>query len=162
MDLEKHRVAWRWNGFPIFADDGDEVIGYVNEPEASWGDLTSEQQAQVRQEAIRLQSGREISWEDAFSFMLGDFGIGCPHEWQDHDSVYRECRLCRAVEKLPGVRVRVGDQMMRVPDPPPRVLRVVVPQKARADYSASANPLGAALEVAEYHWTGRGYQIASR
>lgn len=158
-DLERHRMARRFNGFPIY--DDDEVVAVVNEPEWEWGSLTDDQQSVIRREAIQLQGGRDLTWDDAFAFILGDYGISCPHSWVDRGA-WRECKRCRVAEQLPGMVVSVGEQRLRVPDPPPRRLRVPVPPAPPTAITPEAAEVTAELEVDEYEWTGSGYKIASR
>ncbi len=94
-ELGRHRIARNMTlvGWPIY--DGDDLVGFVNEPEWAWADLTDEQQATIRQEAMRLQANRDLTWDEAFPFMLGEYGIACPHEWEYREPIFRECRWCR-------------------------------------------------------------------
>lgn len=155
-DLERHRVAHRLNGFPIY--DDDELTGYVNEPAWDWDRLTQEQQAKIRQEAVRLQtrpSGwRSEGWDVAFPLMLGEYGIRCPHKWVNREPSFRECRWCYIAQPLPGRVVRVGDRTMRVPNPPPLRLKVPV-----ASTPSLIDDRG--LQIDEYEWTGSRYVPAA-
>lgn len=69
--------------------------------------------------------------------------------------------MCRAIEQLPGVTVMVGGRLMRVSDPPPRILRIPVPVNPTAFRHDSEMSL--AMDIDEYEWTGSSYhKIASR
>lgn len=142
-ELELHGIRCRMRGFPIY--DDDELVGVMNEPDWEWDALNEDQQAEVRQLAVRLQKGSDRTWDVVFPFALGEFGVRCPHKWENHEPTWRECRWCRVGEELPGRIVRVAGRTMRVADPPPPVLRVPV----------AAGGLGFAID--EYEWDGARY-----
>lgn len=160
-DLERHRLRRRFHGFPIYDDEGDEVIDVIVEPEWEWDALTEDQQATIRRETMGLQRGRELTWDEAFPFMLGEYGIRCPHSWVAHEPTWRECRWCRCAETLPGRVVDVGGRVMRVPEPPPRVLRIPIPAEVSVAYDReTSEPTTATmLDVEEYEWTGSRYHL---
>ncbi len=158
--LSDHRIRYRMRGFPIY--DKDELVGFIDEDAWDWDALTAEQQSAVRQEAVRVQNRstgwRGEGWDTVFPFMLDEYGIRCPHKWENRESTFRECRWCRAMEPLPGRIVRVGDQTMRVPDSPPPTLKVPVPTGPSAYQMGAMDDL--MLTVTEYRWTGSRYVLA--
>lgn len=159
-DLGKHGLRWRMRGWPITDDYGD-VIGYMDEPEWRWGDLTDDQQAEIRQEAVRSQGGgREISWDLALSFVLGHYAIACPHRWEYTEPISRMCRMCYAMEPLPGRVVSIAGKHVRVPDPPPLVWRVPKPRSA-LDLLSAGPDADPSFDVDEYRWTGSRYVAAT-
>ena len=53
--LERHRVRYRMNGFPIYDSDDDEPIGVIVEPIWDWESMTEAQRAELREVASDLQ-----------------------------------------------------------------------------------------------------------
>ena len=157
-DLERHGVRFRLRGLPIY-DDDDIIVDVVDEPEWEWGALTEGQQAIIRRGALKLQTKRSLSWDEAFYFMLGEYGVRCPHQWENQEPTFRECRRCRVMEPLPGRIVRVAGQTIRVAEPPPPILRIPVPTRLTiAAQEPSILPDG--LLVEEWRWTGDRYTPA--
>jgi len=165
IDLKRHAWRYKLNGFPIYGDweggEEDVIIGYVSEQLWKWADLSEADQATVLAQAATYRaderSGR-MTEDEVFGLALGDYAIACPHlRWTYHEPVFRECNTCRATEQLPGIRVRVGDRVMRVSDPPPRILRIPVPTVLHASLDQTTPVTAPELRVVEWRWTGTHY-----
>ena len=162
--LERHRVRYRMNGFPIYdEDEGDEPIGVIVEPIWDWESMTEAQRVELREVASYLQDAGQMTDDQAFSYALGEFGIQCPHDWVNTEPIYRECRWCRMVEQLPGIVVRIDGREMRVSDPPPSRLRIPRPAEPTALMVRDDDVPTSTIDVDEYEWNphARRY-IASR
>jgi len=166
--LKKHGVRWRLRGLPIFDEDTDYIIGITTEPEWEWSDLTPEQRIFLESKAKTDAKTHSATYDLAIWATAGDYGVSCPHRWITHEEVhlppYKECARCRAWVQLPGRVVQVGDEVMRVPDPPP--LRLVVPVRSTVsavNYTALKDPTPAncTIETIEYMWTGTTYERVS-
>ena len=158
--LRKHATGHKFDGFPVYEGDSDVPTGFVSEPEWKWDDLTPRQQREIELDAAALALGRSMTDDHAMDFMLGEFGIACPHRWTTHEPTHRECRMCRAWEQQPGRKVRVGDRWMRVPEPPPLELVVPIPPDPPVVAYAmdgSPSPIGMEPGREVYRWTGSGY-----
>lgn len=163
--LKRHTLRYRLNGLPIYDDYpyDDEIIGYVAEPQWQWADLTEDEQTLIRAEAAKNATRHDVDDDFGMWAALCDRGIACFHRWVNHEPVYRECAMCRSWEQLPGRIVHVGDQTLRVEDPPPRTLRIPRPVKLSALYvNAGGSPDAWGPQVDEYRWDGSRYVIASR
>ena len=169
-DLQRHAWRFKFNGFPIYGqwEDGEDeqVIGYISEPEWKWHDLDDADKATVNATAAEYRADeRSAGMTDDFVFWaaLSEWAITCPHlHWTYHEPIFRECKACRTGEQLPGRRVRVGNQVLRVSDPPPRFLRIPVPLPTPTlSAFTPANMMLApqAMQVDEYEWVGDHYRL---
>lgn len=150
-------------------EDGEDeqVIGYISEPEWKWADLSAGDKATVQAtEAEYRADSRSSNMTDDYVFWvaLSEWAIACPHlHWTYHEPLWRECKACRTGEQLPGRRVRVGvgDQVLRVSDPPPRFLRIPVPATLNAFTPANMMLTPSPMQVDEYEWMGDHYRKTS-
>lgn len=160
--LKRHAVRYKLNGLPIYDEYpyDDEIIGYVSEPQWQWADLTDDEQALLVAEGERNATRSDVDADFGMWAALGDHGIACYHRWVNHEPTYRECAMCRTWERLPGRVVRVGNQTLRVSDPPPLTLRIPRPVELSALYvSAGDRPDTMGPQVDEYRWNGSGYVL---
>lgn len=160
-DLDRHGLAWRLRGFPVFDDEGDEIVGVVSAELRPWADLTADQQSTVKALVDELVAGG-ASEDVAWGWACDQFGVTCNHRWEYHEPTHRDCPRCNVFEELPGVVVWLGDQRVRVPDPPPATWRVARPVAPTVAYVSSAGADLTSLEVDEYRWDGRRYVLAPR
>lgn len=73
MDLERHRLRHRMNGFPIYGDweDGgeeNEIIGVIVEPDWQWSEMSETDRTTIRDLAssfIADPRGRDLTWDQA-------------------------------------------------------------------------------------------------
>lgn len=106
MDLKRHALRHRLDGFPIYGrpedDEDDVIVGYIAESEWAWADLSEADQATIRATATEWQAdprGAGMTWDQVFPLALAEFGIACPHEWTSRSPYFRECTWCRVMER---------------------------------------------------------------
>jgi len=155
--LVKHGLRYRFNGFPIFDDEG-EIEAIIVEPEWEWSDLTPEQLSFLKAKAEADMEKHGVSSDLALWAAASDHGITCPHRWINHEPHYRECARCRSWQQLPGKVVEVGGKLLRVQDPPP--MRLKIPKASRPSAWLDTMDEGIqsmTIEVDEYEWNGYRY-----
>ena len=165
--LDKHALAWRMRGFPIYDNPEDEEpSGFVDTAEWRWADLTVEERAEIQRRSDELAASANLTADQALAFTLGEMGVSCPHRWTEdlhpHLPPWRECSICHVAEQLPGVVVEIGPRTLRVPDPPPPTFRL--PRKLGASALMASDDAAPELSIVydEYRWDGRRYELAPR